>query len=174
MWHEIDFWYLTYALRPNWTERSLPWIEMVRRQRKRADASSDRPGRQMNRNATWLVEMGGHQQWHKGRTHLKKELRTPTANCLGQKWETNTKKWEAGWKPDYKHPGWETNKRKWEINARKWEISELGTGPQASKPGGQMKRTGKQMRGSGRQAGREPDHKHRAWPQASSQERSGR
>ena len=37
-------------------------IAMLHGQRKRADTSSDRPGRQMNRNATWPAEKGGHQQ----------------------------------------------------------------------------------------------------------------
>ena len=44
---------------PDWETKE---IEMLR-QRKRADTSSDRPGRQMNRNATWPAEKGGHQQW---------------------------------------------------------------------------------------------------------------
>ena len=38
------------------------WIEMLHGQPKRADTSSDRPGRHMNRNATWSAEKGGHQQ----------------------------------------------------------------------------------------------------------------
>ena len=43
-------------------ERRTPgdkWIEMLHG---RAETSSDRPGRRMNRNATWPVEQGGHQQ----------------------------------------------------------------------------------------------------------------
>ena len=39
----------------------------------------------MNRNATWPAEKGGHQQCHKGRTHLKKELRTPNSKLFGEK-----------------------------------------------------------------------------------------
>ena len=50
------------------------------------------PGRQMNRNAAWPAEKGGHQQRQKGQTHLKKELRAPiTANCLGNKRQEITK-----------------------------------------------------------------------------------
>ena len=36
--------------------------DMYHGQRKRADTSNDRSGRQMNRNATWLADKGGHQQ----------------------------------------------------------------------------------------------------------------
>ena len=39
-------------------------LEMLHGQRKRADTtvhSSDRPGRQMKRNAAWPAEKGGHQ-----------------------------------------------------------------------------------------------------------------
>ena len=59
-------------------------IEMLHGQRKGADTSSDRPGRQMNRNATWPAVKGGHQQWHKGRTHFEKELRTPNSKLFGE------------------------------------------------------------------------------------------
>ena len=58
---------------------------MLHGQRIRADAGSDTPGRRMNRNVTWPVEMGGHQQWHKGRTRLKKELRNPNSKLFGEK-----------------------------------------------------------------------------------------
>ena len=54
-------------------------------QRKRADTRSDRPGRHVNRNATWPAEQGGHQQRHKGQTRLKKELRTPNSKLFGEK-----------------------------------------------------------------------------------------
>ena len=37
-------------------------LEMLHGQLKRADTSRDTPGRQMNRNATWPAEKGGHQQ----------------------------------------------------------------------------------------------------------------
>ena len=37
-------------------------LEMLHGQRKRADTSSDIPGKQMNRNATWPAEKGGHHQ----------------------------------------------------------------------------------------------------------------
>ena len=37
-------------------------IEMLHAQRKRADTSSDRPGKQMNRNGASPAEKGGHQQ----------------------------------------------------------------------------------------------------------------
>ena len=37
-------------------------LEMLHGQRKRADTSSDIPGRHMNRSATWPAEKGGHQQ----------------------------------------------------------------------------------------------------------------
>ena len=40
-------------------------------------------------------------------------------------WETNEKKWETNEKK------WETNKKKWETNERKWETSQPGTRPQA-------------------------------------------
>ena len=44
-------------------------IEMLHGHRKRADTTSDRPGRHMNmnRNATWPTEKGGHQQCRAGR-----------------------------------------------------------------------------------------------------------
>ena len=38
----------------------------------------------MNRSATWPAEKGGLQQRHKGRTHLKKELRTPNSKLFGE------------------------------------------------------------------------------------------
>ena len=59
-------------LRDKWIELLYTWPA------KRADTSSDRPGRQMNRNATWPAEKGGHQgdkQW--------------------QRWETNDATWPA-------------------------------------------------------------------------------
>ena len=40
---------------------------MLHGQRKRADTSSDRPGRQTNRNPTWPAEKGGHQRDRPGK-----------------------------------------------------------------------------------------------------------
>ena len=40
----------------------------------------------MNRNATWPTKKGGH----KGRTHLKKELRTPDSKLFGEKQKTSS------------------------------------------------------------------------------------
>ena len=42
--------------------RQMNRIEMLHGQRKRADTTNDRPGRHMHRNATWSTEKGGHQQ----------------------------------------------------------------------------------------------------------------
>ena len=101
------------ARTPAVTDLGDKWIEMLHGQQKRADTSSDRPGRQMNRNATWPAERadtssdrpgrqmnrnatwspkkGGHQQWP-GR-QMNRNATWPAEKGGHQQWQTWENKW---------------------------------------------------------------------------------
>ena len=63
-------------------------IEMLHGQRKRADTTSDRPKRQMNRNATWPAAKGGlHGHWKRADTSSDRPGRQMHRNATWPKKE---------------------------------------------------------------------------------------
>ena len=96
--------------------QSLLWgKEMLHGQRTWQTKAMKSPGRQMNRIVAWPAEKGGHQQQHKGWTHLKKELRTPKRQqCSRHRTSNRNAAWpaEKGERQQCRHRTWKTRGKK--------------------------------------------------------------